>query len=67
MGSHSVVDQLKKSQILELLEQGKLREAEFMFKAVLKENNKIVIPKDFKEKFKTFQRKFGTSVDELNE
>ena len=33
----------------------------------LKENNKIVIPKDFKEKFKTFQRKFGTSVDELNE
>ncbi len=29
--------------------------------------NKVVIPQDFKKKFQTYQRKFGTSVDELNE
>lgn len=27
------------------------------------ETNKIIIPKDFKKKLMTFQRKFGTTVD----
>ena len=29
----------------------------------LKKADKIVIPKDFKDRFQTYQRKFGTSVD----
>ena len=32
----------------------------------LKEADKLVIPKDYRQKLMTFQRKFGTSIDELN-
>lgn len=31
-----------------------------------KENSKFVVPKEFKKNFETFQRKFGSSVDELS-
>jgi regulator of replication initiation timing len=31
-----------------------------------KESAKFVIPREIKQKFETFQRKFGSSVDELN-
>ena len=29
----------------------------------MEQSRRVVIPKDFKKKLKTFQRKFGTSVD----
>jgi len=32
---------------------------------MLKEEKKVIIPKDYKQKLVTFQRKFGTSVDEF--
>lgn len=31
-----------------------------------KESSKFVVPKEFKKNLQTFQRKFGSSVDELN-
>ncbi len=33
----------------------------------IEENDKIVIPKDFKKQLFVNQRKFGTSLDEFNE
>jgi hypothetical protein len=33
----------------------------------LKESKRLVIPKDFKKTLSTYQRKFGTSVDEFAE
>jgi hypothetical protein len=34
---------------------------------LLKESRRLVIPKDFKKTLSTYQRKFGTSVDEFAE
>ena len=33
----------------------------------MKRGNTLVIPKDFKQKFKTYQKGFGKSVEEFNE
>lgn len=45
----------------------KLRIRQYRRYKWIKEESKFVIPKDFKKKLMTYQRKFGTNVDELNE